>query len=104
VAPPAAEGSSLRAEVRLVDRFGNVQLQARAGDMASAGFAPRDCVEVGGQAAAVYGHTFADAGPEEAVVYEDSSGWIAIALNGARAADRLAAQPGSSLTLSRCDR
>jgi hypothetical protein len=37
------------------------------------------------------------------VVYQDSSGWIAVALNGDSAAHRLGARTGASLTVSRCD-
>ena len=38
--PPEVDRETLRAEVRLVDRFGNVQLQARAQDMETAGLRP----------------------------------------------------------------
>jgi S-adenosylmethionine hydrolase len=99
IAKAAAEQGSVRAEVRLVDRFGNVQLQARPVELQEAGLSPGDSVLVAGMQA-VYGRTFADAAEGDLVVYEDSAGWIAVALNGESAADRLGAQSGSSLRIS----
>jgi S-adenosylmethionine hydrolase len=99
-APEAGPGR-IRAAVRIVDRFGNVQLQARAGDMGSAGLTPGAGIDVDGRLDAVYGRTFADVAEGKAVVYEDSSGWIAVALNGASAAAALGAGGDSILTLSR---
>jgi S-adenosylmethionine hydrolase len=103
-APPKVRAGSIEAEVRLVDRFGNVQLQARPADMEAAGLDRTGCVDVADRLDARRGLTFADAPPGEAVVYEDSSGWIAVALNGESAAERLAVRAGSSLAMSRCDR
>jgi S-adenosyl-L-methionine hydrolase (adenosine-forming) len=97
---------ALRAAVRLVDRFGNVQLQARSADMEAGGFEAGARVAVagpGGRQTGVYGHTFADAPAGEVVVYQDSSGWIAVALNGESAAENLGVRTGASLTVSRCD-
>lgn len=99
-APVAIDKGSLRADVRIVDRFGNVQLQAHSHDMQEAGLAPGDHLHVAGLPG-VYGRTFADAPEGELVVYEDSSGWIAVALNGESAADRLGAHSGSAIRLSR---
>ena len=101
-AAPDVDGESLRAEVRIVDRFGNVQLQARAQDMESAGLPPGACVKVAGRFEATRGRTFADVGSGELVVYEDSSGWIAVAMNGGSAAATLAVAGGSPLMLSPC--
>jgi S-adenosylmethionine hydrolase len=103
---PAAQvdGDTLRAEVRLVDRFGNVQLQARAQDMKSAGLPLGACVRVGDRLEATHGGTFADVKQGELVVYEDSTGWIAAAVNGGSAAEALAVGAGSPLTLVRCTR
>jgi S-adenosyl-L-methionine hydrolase (adenosine-forming) len=102
-APRVGEGT-LAAEVRLVDRFGNVQLQARPRDVEAAGLAGAACIDVAGRLEAQPGRTFADAEQGTAVLYEDSSGWIAVALNGESAAERLAVRAGSALTLSRCAR
>ena len=100
-APPQVRPGGIDAEVRLVDRFGNLQLQARPADMDRAGFAPGDRVDLG-SLEATYGRTFADAGPGGAVVYEDSSRWIAVAINGGSAAERLGPLPDGSLSLLRC--
>jgi hypothetical protein len=103
--PEVSEGS-VRATVRLADRFGNLQLQMRPADMQAAGIDPGAPVAVTGSAESargVYGHTFGDAPAGMPVVYRDSSGWIAVALNGASAAQALAARTGTSLTVSRCD-
>ncbi len=101
---PRWTGGRLRAEVRLVDRFGNVQLQARAQDMERAGLPLGACVNVAGRFEATRGSTFADVASGELVVYEDSSGWIAVAVNGGSAAAALAVEAGSPLTLSPCTR
>jgi len=103
IASPSVAARTVRAAVRLVDRFGNVQLQARAGDMESAGLRPGACVELAGRSQGVYGRTFAEAPPGEAVVYEDSSGWIAVAVNGGSAAAVLDVRAGSSLSVAGCE-
>ena len=99
--PPDVQTETVAAAVRIVDRFGNVQLQARPQDMDAAGLARGTRIAVNGRLEAVYGRTFADVPPGQAVVYEDSSGWIAVALNGDSAAAALAAGGESLLTLSR---
>lgn len=99
---PEVDQGSVRAEIRLIDRFGNVQLQARAADMERAGLLPGSCIDVDGRLEATHGRTFADVPEGEPVAYEDSSGWIAMAVNGASAAERLAVRAGVPLTLSRC--
>jgi S-adenosyl-L-methionine hydrolase (adenosine-forming) len=103
-AAPEVDRETLRAEVRLVDRFGNVQLQARAQDMEGVGLPLGACVNVAGRFEATRGRTFADVARGELVVYEDSSGWIAAAVNGGSAAAALAVEAGSQLTLSPCTR
>jgi len=101
-AEPGVDRGMLRAEVRLVDRFGNVQLQARARDMESAGLPNGECVQVAGRFEATHGHTFADVAAGDLVVYEDSAGWVAVAMNSGSAAAALAGEAGSSLTMSPC--
>jgi S-adenosylmethionine hydrolase len=103
-AAPEMDGETLRAEVRLVDRFGNVQLQARGQDMERAGLSLGACVDVAGRFEATHGTTFADAPEGGLVVYEDSSGWVAVAVNGGSAAAALAVGAGSQLALSPCAR
>lgn len=103
-AAPEVEDGTLRAEVRLVDRFGNVQLQARAQDLEQAGLPLGACVDVAGRFEATRGSTFTDVAESGMVVYEDSSGWIAAAVNGGSASAALAVEAGSPLTLSPCAR
>jgi S-adenosyl-L-methionine hydrolase (adenosine-forming) len=102
--PPLVGEERIDVEVRLVDRFGNVQLQARPEDIEAAGLDGAGCIGVGGRLEAQPGRTFAAAEPGTAVLYEDSSGWIAVALNAESAAERLGVRAGSSLTLSVCAR
>jgi S-adenosyl-L-methionine hydrolase (adenosine-forming) len=105
-AAPVVAPASLRATVRLADRFGNLQLHARPADMQEAGLAPGARVNVAGPAESepgVYGETFADAPPGKLVVYQDASGWIAVALNGASAAQALGVRTGATLTVSEWD-
>jgi S-adenosylmethionine hydrolase len=104
-AAPAVGDGTVRAVVRLADRFGNLQLQARPPDLHEAGLQPGARLGVAGPLESrpgIYGHTFADAPPGELVVYQDSSGWVAVALNGASAARALEVRTGAKLTLSRC--
>jgi S-adenosylmethionine hydrolase len=85
----------LEAEVRTVDRFGNVQLAAPG--TALDAVAPRGSrLRVGG-VSAVHAATFGDAPPGGLVVYVDSAGYVAIAANGGSAAVDLSAAPGDVL-------
>jgi S-adenosylmethionine hydrolase len=90
----------LEAEVRTVDRFGNVQLAApgRALDalapLGSAGSRLR-----AGGVRAVRATTFGEAPPGGLVVYVDSTGYVAIAVNGGSAVTVLSAAPGDVLRL-----
>jgi S-adenosylmethionine hydrolase len=77
----------LEAEVRTVDRFGNLQLAAAA--PAPGG---RSLLVAG--LPAVAGGTFADAAPGELVVLVDSSGRLTVAVNGGSAAEKLDLAPG----------
>jgi S-adenosylmethionine hydrolase len=79
----------LEAEVLTVDRFGNVQLAAGGGTLS--GLGPE--LVIGGIKAR-RGQTFADAQQGEMMVYEDSAGRVAIAVNGGRAVVLLSVRPG----------
>jgi S-adenosylmethionine hydrolase len=92
VAPAAIE-----AEVVLVDRFGNVQLAAAEGLLAEAGFTPGvdALLTTGGASHAVrVGTTFGSVPADELVLYIDSAGMAAVAVNGGDAANRLGLVPG----------
>ncbi|SCF40047.1 SAM hydrolase/SAM-dependent halogenase family protein [Micromonospora mirobrigensis] len=86
------------AEVLTVDHFGNVQLAAPAERLAGLS----GTVRVAGRDAA-HGRTFGDAPAGGLVVYADSAGLVAVAVNGGRAVDLLAAGPGQVLTVTASD-
>ncbi|MGE5826851.1 MAG: S-adenosyl-l-methionine hydroxide adenosyltransferase family protein [Micromonosporaceae bacterium] len=92
----------VEAEVLTVDHFGNVQLAAPAAGLARlagpVGLARE--LRIGG-IRAVVGTTFADAPAGGLVVYIDSAGRMAVAVNGGRAATALAVGPGDVLRLER---
>jgi S-adenosylmethionine hydrolase len=90
----------VEAEVLTVDRFGNVQLAADAEALQRAGLAgPGGRLRVGGLHA-VSGRTFGDAAPGELVIFIDSAGKVALAINGGRAVVALAAAPGEVLRVT----
>ena len=99
--PPEVRTGAVKAAVRIVDRFGNVQLQAQAADMDAAGLSRGSRVTIDDRLEAAYGRTFADVPPGEAVVYEDAAGWIAVALNGVSAATALDVSGESVIDMSR---
>ena len=113
---PAVAPGFLRAVVVAVDRYGNVQLAAGAGDLVAAGFVPgmRVVVEPGAAAPAApaapdaarpaqatVGRTFADVAPGALLVHEDSSGRLAVVVAGGSAAGRLGLAVGATLVLAR---
>jgi S-adenosyl-L-methionine hydrolase (adenosine-forming) len=88
----------LIAHVVYVDRFGNVQLDAR--DWALRPGA-RLAARVRGEAwPGAYGRTFADVAPGELLVYEDSYGRLALAVNQGSAVDRLGVSVGDEVRIA----
>ena len=85
----------LEAEVVTVGRFGNVQLAAAAS--ALDGLAPHLLV---GGVRATRATTFADGEPGRLIVYADSAGKVALAVNGGRAVVALAVTPGDVLRIT----
>ncbi|MFB9186588.1 S-adenosyl-l-methionine hydroxide adenosyltransferase family protein [Dactylosporangium sucinum] len=90
--PPHVEQTrtTIVAEVLTVDRFGNVQLAATGNVKITA---------VDGQAARSRS-TFGAVEPGELVVFVDSAGYLAVAVNQGSAAERLTVQPGDRVTLT----
>jgi len=86
----------IEAEVITVDRFGNVQLAA--GGAALAGLGP-DLV-INDNVRARRGTTFGDVGQGDLLVYEDSAGHVAIAINQGRAVVVLSVRTGDVLRLA----
>lgn len=121
--PRAALGpGGLRAEVLLIDGFGNLSLSAGPEDLRAAGLhaAERLGVRVDGRTPssgatadpgsasadaavhdAVLGRTFADVAPGRLLVHVDAAGRVAVAVNGGSAARRLGAVRGTPLALVR---
>jgi S-adenosyl-L-methionine hydrolase (adenosine-forming) len=90
-------------EVVTTDRFGNVQLSVTGADAARAGIVPGIPVIVawqGRERTVPFRTTFGEVAPGDLVSYTDSSGFVAIAVNGGSAARSLALHPGTRVTLS----
>ena len=81
------------ARVLAVDRFGNVQLEVRAGELDGS-------VRVDGRRVPV-ARTFADVSPGSLLAYVDSHRRLALALNGRSAAAELGLRPGDEVEVSR---
>jgi S-adenosylmethionine hydrolase len=99
---PRLQGGELIATVIGVDAFGNVALLAEHADLARAGLTiGRPVTVTAGDAdvVAVYVRTFADVGAGEPLVFEDSAGMAAIAVNTGDAARELAVRAGDEIAL-----
>ena len=97
-----AEGS-IHAEVLTVDRFGNAQLSVTGPDAARAGLIPGATATLtwGSRELTVpFGVTFGDVAAGELVCYQDSAGYVAVAVNGGSAAERLGLHPETLVTLT----
>ena len=90
--------------VLAVDGFGNIALNLGHSDLIELG------ITIGNQLELVTGHqratatfvrTFADVGPDELLLYEDSWGALALAINRGNAAARLAVGPDSEIRISK---
>jgi S-adenosyl-L-methionine hydrolase (adenosine-forming) len=95
---PSVEDGVLVAHAVYMDRFGNVQLDADA----SAGRPGQSvAISVRGESwPGVYGRTFADVPVGELVVYEDSDGRLAVAVNQGSAVERLGISIGDELRIA----
>ena len=103
---PRRGSAELLATVAGVDTFGNVALLAGHTDLAAAGLRIGHPVAVtAGDARleATYARTFADVRPGEALVYEDASRAIAVAINTGDAAALLRVRPGQEVALAPLD-
>jgi S-adenosylmethionine hydrolase len=93
VGRPRREAGALIAQVRYIDRFGNLQLGAGHEDLAGSGLklGHAASIESGDGAAQIaqYVRTFADAGRDELLLYEDAQRRLSIAVNYGDAAARL---------------
>ncbi|HEV8175524.1 MAG TPA: SAM-dependent chlorinase/fluorinase [Actinoplanes sp.] len=95
--PVVAVGDGwIESEVMTVDRFGNVQLAA--GGAALSGLGSE--LIIAGNVRARRGATFQDVDAGELLVYEDSAGRVAIAVNGGRAVVVLSVRPGDVVRIA----
>jgi S-adenosylmethionine hydrolase len=93
---------ALEATVSGVDAFGNLALLAMPQDATAANLHPGSpvAVTVGERRLfARYASTFSDVGPGRLLLHEDSNGRLALAVNGASAAELLGVAPGARLWL-----
>jgi S-adenosylmethionine hydrolase len=95
---PRRDGATLTAHVLYADRFGNLVLDARPGDLEAAR-PPLSIAAPAGEFTAARGRTFAD-GAGGLVVYDDSSGWLAIAVDRGSAAELLGAGRDDELRIA----
>ena len=79
----------LATEIRSIDSFGNLQLAATGADLDAFGAVPGTVVHANLGARSVtatVGETFGDTSPDGLIVYVDSAGRVALAVNGGSAA------------------
>lgn len=96
------EQGKLSSEIMAVDSFGNIQLAATGADLDAAGATAGTSahVNLGGRSVtASVGNTFVDAGPERLLVYVDSAGRVALAVDRGSAAADFSATPGDQVLL-----
>jgi len=85
-----------------VDSFGNIALNLTRDDVERAGVVPGTRVELelsGERYYAVAARTFADAGPGDVILYEDSYRNMSVAISGGNAAQMLHATVGKALRI-----
>jgi S-adenosylmethionine hydrolase len=86
----------------VIDRFGNVTLDAGHDDLDESGLRLGRRVRVellGGEFSALYATTFADVPPDELLLYEDGYRALALAINRGSAAAALGLRPDDELLL-----
>ncbi|MEC3977059.1 SAM hydrolase/SAM-dependent halogenase family protein [Amycolatopsis sp. H20-H5] len=97
----AAFPGKLVSEVLTVDHFGNLALAATPEDLRLSGLGPRVCVySERTVVTAALGRTFADVAPGAPVLYTDSAGRLAVAINRGSAAEALDVGPAQELTIT----
>lgn len=97
LSPPMVASGTVGARVVAVDGFGNVQLNARPGDLDAAGIVRG--AEVSGRRVARVA-TFADVPRGDLALIVDSQGYAALVVNGGSASERLGLRPGDPVVLS----
>jgi S-adenosyl-L-methionine hydrolase (adenosine-forming) len=99
---PRIDGDRLVAQVLTIDRFGNVELNVDREQIGEFGLAlgmPVELDVAGTGFGAVYCRTYADAGRDDLLVYEDAQEQLAVAVNHGSAAERLGVEQDAELSL-----
>jgi S-adenosylmethionine hydrolase len=97
VPQPELHAGRISAVALYVDRYGNVQLNVTGPQLERAGIGQGTRVELelqGERYYAVAARTYADARPGDIILYEDSYGSVAVAINRGSAAQMFALRPG----------
>lgn len=100
---PTAGGGALLAHALLIDRFGNVSLDAGHAELAGSGLTLGGTVEVkvdGETRTAVFARSFADLPEGELLLYEDAYRALALAVNRGDAAGLLRLRPDDEVRLT----
>jgi len=101
--PPAQlEHGHVRAAAMAIDRFGNVALSVRGAELDRLGLATGARIEISagnGRYFALRARTFADVRVCEMVVFDDSSGWAALAMNSGSIVDICDIERGDPIDL-----
>jgi S-adenosylmethionine hydrolase len=93
----------ISATVLYVDAFGNVQLNLTKEHLGEAGVQPGKRVELelaGQRYFAIAARTFSDARTGDLILYEDSYGNVAVAMNGGNAAEMLGARAAQDVRIN----
>ncbi|MFL5885251.1 MAG: S-adenosyl-l-methionine hydroxide adenosyltransferase family protein [Thermoleophilaceae bacterium] len=103
---PRAEvaGGAATGHVLTVDGFGNVALNLSHSELFELGITIGNEVELAtrlARASATFVRTFADVGPGELLLYEDSWGVLALAINRGSAAAKLGVEPDDEIRISK---
>ncbi|MGZ8687527.1 MAG: SAM hydrolase/SAM-dependent halogenase family protein [Gaiellaceae bacterium] len=99
---PSFGDGVVEATMLYVDSFGNIALNLTRDGVERAGVVPGTRVELelsGERYYAVAARTFADAGPGDVILYEDSYRNMSVAISGGNAAQMLHAAPGKALRI-----
>ena len=102
--PPVVTTAGLTAPVVAIDTFGNLELLARAPDLAAAGFTRGDRIFAAvtdRRHPATVARAFGDVARKGMLVHIDAHGLVALAVNGGSAEGRLGARLGQTVTLGR---
>jgi S-adenosyl-L-methionine hydrolase (adenosine-forming) len=99
---PAVSDDEVVAHAIHSDGYGNVTLDVDASLLAEGPLRPGEPLEVlapDGRFEALWARTFADVGPADVLLFEDSSGALALAVSGGSAAGLMDLHPDSEITL-----